>query len=382
MKIRKLYHNWRYYLLGHDEYNATMRAAFKSNINALQWANCVFFILALLFSISPIFIEKNYIKTGFYIGTSVVALFLFVIASHQKRQLKDEKLFSKKQIYANKQIYALVLLYYINVMVFGLFLAVWAEPEKIAGSFIGIFICVLFLFNISPLLYLCLTIIVLSLYTTAIINVKIPAVWNYDIQNALFAGAMSLIFGWQIIMNRLTMISADNKLREESTIDELTQLKNRRDFMRTFQRFITNHRQTDKFFCIAILDVDRFKNYNDHYGHPQGDECLRKIGMALKNLQKSDGIYSARIGGEEFALLWHIDNLSDANNMGLHINQIIRDLNIPHEKSDVAPYISVSAGIHIAQCGVPHDMKNLFNLADKALYAAKNNGRNCAVISS
>jgi len=177
------------------------------------------------------------------------------------------------------------------------------------------------------------------------------------------------------------MMSKARKLNDESTIDELTQLKNRRDFMNTFQRFLTNHRQSDNFLCIALLDIDCFKNYNDHYGHPQGDECLRLIGKALNNL-RSDGIYPARVGGEEFALLWHDKSSSDGEAMGLRVNQLIRDLNIPHEKSIVVPYITVSVGIHITECDASKDIKNLYNLADKALYAAKKNGRNCTVISS
>jgi diguanylate cyclase (GGDEF)-like protein len=89
----------------------------------------------------------------------------------------------------------------------------------------------------------------------------------------------------------------------------------------------------------------------------------------------------ARVGGEEFALLWHNEKPSDANDVGLRINQIIRDLNIPHEKSNVVPYITVSVGIHVAKCGILHDIKDLYNLADKALYTAKANGRNCTVVS-
>lgn len=151
--------------------------------------------------------------------------------------------------------------------------------------------------------------------------------------------------------------------------------------MTTFQRFLTNHRQSDNFLCVAIMDIDWFKNYNDHYGHPQGDECLRMIGKALKNLHK-DGIYTARIGGEEFALLWHAELSSDAENVGMRVNQIISDLKIPHEKSNAAPYITVSIGIHVAKCDIPHEINDLYNLADKALYAAKNSGRNCTVVSS
>jgi len=374
--LKTLYKKWRYYLLGRDDYKSCMSIAYINNITALRWANIVFFVMAILFSIFPVITEKNIIKASFYLGAAVVALCLFFIASNQNKKLKERKKINEKFIYV------LVLLYYLNVMFFGLYLAVWADPEKIAGSFIGIIICVLFLFNISPLLYLWLTIGILAVYITAVINVKLPSVWNYDIQNALFAGIMGLIFGWNIIMKRITMMSTTERLKDENTIDELTKLRNRRDFMITFQRFLSNHRQTDKFLCIAIIDIDFFKNYNDHYGHPKGDECLRTIGEALNNLKKNDGIYAARVGGEEFALLWNIENFADAEKVGLRVNKIIRDLNIAHEKSFVEPYITVSVGIHVAPYGIHHDIIDLYNLADKALYTAKNNGRNRTVVSS
>ncbi|MCL2184737.1 MAG: GGDEF domain-containing protein [Treponema sp.] len=374
--LRTLYNKWRYYTLEHDEYKSCMSKAYINNIIALRWANIVFFVMALLFSIFPVITEKNIIKASFYLGAAIVALCLFFISSNQNKKLRERKKINTKFINA------LVLLYYINVMFFGLYLAVWAEPEKIAGSFIGIIICVLFLFNISPLLYLWLTVILLAVYVTAIINVKIPSVWNYDIQNALFAGIMGLIFGWNIIMKRITMMSVTEKLKDENTIDELTKLRNRKDFMITFKRFLTNHRQTDNFLCIAIIDIDFFKNYNDHYGHPQGDECLRTIGEALNELKKSGGIYAARVGGEEFALLWNIENFADAERIGLKVNKLIRDLNIPHVKSTVEPFITVSVGIHVAPYGIQHNIDDLYNLADKALYTAKNNGRNRTVVSS
>jgi len=352
-----------------------MEKAYINNINGLRWANLIFFILALIFSIFPVITENNFVKAGFYFGSAIGALVIFIIACCQRQTLKNEKKIN------NRFISSLILLYYANAMFLGLYLAVWAESEKIAGSFIGIFICALFLFNISPVLYLCLTLLILAFYITVIIIVKIPAVWNYDIQNAVFAAVMGLIFGWQIIMNRITMMSNADKLKEENTVDELTQLKNRRDFMKTFQRFLTNYRQSDNYLCLALIDVDCFKNYNDLYGHPQGDECLRAIAKEFINLRKN-GIYAARVGGEEFALLWHIEKLLDIESAGQKINQMIIDLNIPHEKSTVAPYVTVSIGIHTARCGIPHDIKDLYNLADKALYTAKSKGRNCTVVSS
>ena len=351
-----------------------METEFLNNINALRWANLVFFVLALLFSAFPIITEKAYVKSMFYIGNAVVAIAIFFIASYKNNQRRKGKKTSKGFIYF------LILLYYANVMFLGLYLAVWAEPDKIAGSFIGIFICALFLFNISSVLYLGLIITTLLFYIITIILFKNPSVWNYDIQNAFFAGAMSLIFGWQIIMNRITMMSNAAKLREGSTIDELTHLKNRRDFMNTFQRFLASQRQTDYFLCIALIDVDCLKSYNDHYGYTKGDECLRKIGVVLNNLYKTEGIYAARVGGEEFALLWHTSKSEEIKNVGLRINQIIRDINIPHEKSQVASCITVSIGIHAAQCNNSHDIKDLYRMAEKALHAAKDNGCNCTVV--
>ncbi|MCL2176045.1 MAG: GGDEF domain-containing protein [Treponema sp.] len=352
-----------------------METAFKNNISALRWANLVFFSLAALFSIFPIITEKAFIKAIFYLGSAVAALTVFIIATCLARQSRNNQQISKTFIYA------LILIYYLNVMFFGFYLAVWAEPGKIAGSFIGIFICVLFLYNISPLLYLSLTLISLGLYIAAIILVKTPAVWNYDIQNAFFAAALSLIFGWQIIMNRITMMSNARKLREGSTIDELTNLKNRRDFMNTFQRFLVSPRQSENILCIALVDIDYFKDYNDYYGHKKGDECLRKIGAALNTLSKAESIYAARVDGGKFALLWHTAKSENAGNVGSRLNQIIRDINIPHEKSKAASCITVSIGIHAAICNNSHDIKDLYSLAEKALNTAKDNGRNCTVVN-
>jgi diguanylate cyclase (GGDEF)-like protein len=130
------------------------------------------------------------------------------------------------------------------------------------------------------------------------------------------------------------------------------------------------------------MDIDFFKNYNDCYGHPMGDECLRSVGNMLNKLQDSKRIYAARVGGEEFALLWFEENSTNADNVTGLIGRKMRELNIPHEKSTAASYITVSIGVHIVKCGTSEDTNALYDLADKALYAAKNKGRNCAVVST
>jgi diguanylate cyclase (GGDEF)-like protein len=374
--VRKSYNKWLYYGLGQDDYKKCMNILFPKNIIDLIYTNIVVVVLSMVFMLSAMLLGRDFIKAEFHSITAIVSLCISILSTYKYRQYKNGKQIS------NRLILALILVYYTNVMFIGFYLAVWYMTEKIAGIIIGIIICVLFPYVISPVLYFCLTFAVMIFYIITIILFKSPIVWLLDIQNALFAVTISLIFGWQIIMHRMTSALNISKLEIENTTDALTQLKNRRDFMQTFQRYISYHRPSDKFLCIAILDIDCFKNYNDHYGHPKGDECLYEIGKILNNLQKDKGVYTARIGGEEFAMLWHIENHSEAGDIGIYVNKIIRDLNIPHEKSIVVPYITVSIGIHIVQCGIPYDINVLYNLADKSLYNAKNNGRNCTIISS
>ena len=373
---------WRFYGLSETQYRRSLEREFAYNISSLLKTNAAIAVLFIGFLFVPIYLDKNLTKASFYVGSGAIAAFLYFFVSYKYRVKDKEQKFNKKLVYT------LIFLSYVNVISFGIYLGVWANPGHIAGSFLAILIFALLLFNIPPLFYACLTILSTVTFIVIVINVKSPLHCNIDIPNALFAGAVSLNFGWQIIRNRLFWASLAEKIENErdsyfnqSTVDELTQLKNRRDFMNSFQRALTNHRQNDNYLCVAILDVDYFKNYNDHYGHPKGDECLRTVGKALKNLQNKLNIYAARIGGEEFALIWFEKDAINIQNIATIVNNAIYDLNIPHEKSDAAPYVTVSIGIHVTLCGASNDINTLYNSADKALYAAKRNGRNRAVIS-
>ena len=361
-----------------------MDKTFPDNIGRLVRVNIIVAVLALLFMIFPIFVQNEPLKALNYFITSLIAVLFFIIASFVYKHYKKQKKYNKVLVYT------LIILYYLNVIAIGIYLGVWANPGQFAVSFMCILICALFLFNISPIYYFSLTIGAIGLFIAAVAIFKNDfGVLSIDITNVIFAGFISLFFGWQIIMFRISSTAKVDKLESErnsyqnqSTIDELTQLKNRRDFFQTFQRFLLNYRKSDNFICVAILDIDFFKNYNDLYGHPQGDECLRTIGKALGGLRESKKIYPARIGGEEFALVWFEEEFDNAEKVASYVLQMIRDLNIKHEKSSIAPYVTISIGVHISPCGSTSDTQALYDLADKALYAAKTQGRNRSVISS
>jgi diguanylate cyclase (GGDEF)-like protein len=277
----------------------------------------------------------------------------------------------------------------VNISVFGIYLGVWANKGMIAGTYPGILISALLLFYIPPVFHLCLTLCSMVIVTALVVLFKSHEIYRIDILNIFFAGAVSMVIGWQVIMNRVSLASHAGNMEDErnnyydqSTVDELTQLKNRRHFTNTIQRTVTNYRQSDNYLCVAILDIDYFKNYNDYYGHPEGDECLRKVGSALMDLYNSMNIYAARIGGEEFALIWFEEEITDTQNVASCVCEKIRNLNIRHERSEIAPYVTVSVGVNVTRCGALSDIETLYNSADKALYTAKKNGRNRAVINT
>jgi len=379
--MRELLKHWLFYGLGRDEYKKSMEMVFPKNVHSLRRTNAVVTLILAGFVFVPILLDKNLTKAMFYIGTGVIAALIYIFVRCIYHRINSEKKVRKKLVYL------LICLSYVNVIAFGIYLGVWANPGNIAGSFLSILICALLLFNIPAVFYYTLTACSTVVFIVIVSIVKSPAECGIDIPNALFAGTVSMIFGWHIIMNRLSLSSIAHRMENErndyfdqSTVDELTQLKNRRDFMITFQRFLTHHRQDDNYMCVAILDIDYFKNYNDYYGHPKGDDCLRKVGKTLKDLQRLLNIYAARIGGEEFALIWFERETANVRNVASLISEMIRRLNIPHEKSTAAPYVSVSIGICVAECGESNDMDILYNRADEALYLAKKDGRNRAFI--
>lgn len=163
--------------------------------------------------------------------------------------------------------------------------------------------------------------------------------------------------------------------------DPLTGLANRRKLDQTLDRVLLNH--SKHYVALFLLDVDRFKAYNDNYGHTKGDEALSMIAKAIDDLcQQQDG-FSARFGGEEFCVLFSSQTQFDIVNLAKQICQVVVDQHIIHQYSHVADVVSVSVGgvrIRKEEKEQVINKLELFNLADKALYQAKEKGRNGYII--
>ncbi len=175
------------------------------------------------------------------------------------------------------------------------------------------------------------------------------------------------------LITRLYMI---NRLQTLSEIDELTQLANRRSFQEhltaEWQRALRSHTPISLILC----DVDFFKPYNDTYGHPQGDECLRQVAKAIGKAVRRPDDLAARYGGEEFVILLPNTTAEGAQQIAKDAAENVRALQIVHSTSSVSDYVSISLGVTTAVPKAGLSARMLVDTADLGLYEAKRRGRN------
>jgi len=125
-----------------------------------------------------------------------------------------------------------------------------------------------------------------------------------------------------------------------------------------------------------VIDIDFFKEYNDCYGHQAGDQCLERIAQAVKNqiLRSSD--FAVRYGGDEFAVIMPELGKDEVIQMATSVRETIEEMNLPHKCSSVSPWVTVSVGVTSTIPNRESAPEELFLAADKALYQAKEAGRN------
>lgn len=161
--------------------------------------------------------------------------------------------------------------------------------------------------------------------------------------------------------------------------DGLTKIPNRRFFDRYLEQQWSKCQREKKDLSLILCDVDFFKIYNDTYGHQAGDQCLQKVAMALHtSVRKGD--LAARYGGEEFVVVLPNSNPKTAFLVANRIRSQLKSMRIPHQKSKVSKYISISMGISSLYHNQVISSEELIAMADKALYEAKEQGRDRAVI--
>lgn len=164
-------------------------------------------------------------------------------------------------------------------------------------------------------------------------------------------------------------------LEQLATHDALTGLANARAFREAWPLLCATAARDGKPLLLAVLDIDHFKAYNDHYGHPAGDECLHRVARQLAAHARRATDVQARIGGEEFALAWYDVSADQAPALLEALRASVEALRIPHAAAP-GGLVTISAGAVCVPPGVAVAPGEPIESADRELYAAKRQGRN------
>ncbi len=190
----------------------------------------------------------------------------------------------------------------------------------------------------------------------------------------------------RVIKIRKQLYLANRELNLMAVKDGLTGISNRRHFDEVLQKEIRRALRTKKPISLIMCDIDYFKSYNDNYGHQLGDDCLKGIAKIMVAQIKRPADLGARYGGEEFAFILPETDLNEALTIAETIRASVENLEIPHAYSEAASIVTISCGVATVYPSQKDDAKlllhNLIAKADKALYRAKDKGRNQVVTIS
>jgi diguanylate cyclase (GGDEF)-like protein len=178
-----------------------------------------------------------------------------------------------------------------------------------------------------------------------------------------------------------SLAAANERLQHMAQYDELTALPNRRYFDRRLERSFKHAARENAPIALVMVDVDRFKTFNDRYGHPEGDRCLALVAAALRSAASRPNDFVARYGGEEMAMILPDTDTEGARHVAERARQAVLSAAIRHEDNPLGR-VTISLGVSSWRPDGTRRVAELLSEADQALYAAKDGGRNRIVVFS
>jgi diguanylate cyclase (GGDEF)-like protein len=357
----------QYYGFEKDDIAGCRSAINKHNIASFSIVSLANALLIMLLSFYP---NYNTDSRIFFYVMSAIEILAFFLSRYVYKYKRSSLSYAAFKIY--------FLFFVCTLMLFcGYVYSIGQSPSAI--RFLLMFLSFQIIFVLDTLIILSVNMGVIlfffaiNKYCGAIMVAGTRGGGTFDVLNILLSTLICMTLNWYTSHAIIKGIIECNH-------DQLTGLNNRRSFEQSVDLYTSVCRHVHQTVCIVMMDVDFFKNYNDLYGHTKGDIVLQSIGKTLKELADEYQLYVSRVGGEEFIVMWTENRILEAERIVLKIREKIIDLQIPHENSDAAPYITASFGLYFMRGGSMDTMKELYDYADKALYRAKESGRNCIML--
>jgi diguanylate cyclase (GGDEF)-like protein/PAS domain S-box-containing protein len=213
---------------------------------------------------------------------------------------------------------------------------------------------------------------------------SIPFQVTFTPLSGLDTSTIGMVATWENIAERKhaeeVLHLANKELERLATEDGLTKLSNRRRFDEYLEREWLRQTRNKRPISLILFDVDFFKNYNDLYGHQAGDLCLMMVAESIRKMMRRPGDLAARYGGEEFVVVVPETDSAGAWHVAENIRQELVRRQITHGRSTAAPYVTASCGLATIMPSAGIEPKVLIEMADQALYRAKQAGRNRTII--
>ena len=197
---------------------------------------------------------------------------------------------------------------------------------------------------------------------------------NHDGRVTRIVGTLNDISEYKQV--ELALQKANSELQRLATLDDLTQIANRRRFDEHLLQEWRRARRDHTALAAVLCDIDYFKSYNDHYGHLRGDDALHAVAQTIQKVLKRPMDVAARFGGEEFAIILPNTDVQGAIRVAQDVKDALAEMKIEHATSKTDGFLTCSFGVASIIPVDDETLKKLIDMSDKALYLAKANGRN------
>lgn len=302
------------------------------------------------------------------VGLQFPVCFIFVLLTFHP---------SFAKIYQATLTFTMLAIVYIN---FGLIVVCW-KLEAFSFPYEGTVmysLFALFIFRMSLKYTFVYSFFVFLGFTVLISLYPIYGAQRFVNLGFVYIGLLVGLMGVFQIEKALKDLSKANlKLTNLSQIDHLTNIFNRRTYESKFESQLRLHKRSGDSVCVFVIDLDFFKDYNDGYGHVQGDKIIKLQAEILSNIFKRETDIVARYGGEEFVVVTSHVTQEQCDILAEKIIKQWRELKTPHGKGKANEYVTCSVGFYYSKVTQETEIDSLVKKADNALYEAKDKGRAC-----
>lgn len=336
----------------------------KHNKQIVEYNSKIISNLLLLLSfvigaylVLSIFSNKMHYYIPVYLSYTVAFILMFIAF----------RVFIIKSLKATK---IFMWIFIVAVYSFTCIIGIFYQPNFTAVMYL-VFLLTLPLLIVAPMhqtyAFLTITQIIFSIMA---LNVKEPSCAYMDTIHGFTCLVIGFFVSHQVLKSRISNLAINDRLKKMSNIDGLTGIPNRR----CLDQYLRNICPVFDNLVFVIMDIDNFKTINDTYGHLKGDEIIKAVAMSLEKCASDEGFFVARYGGDEFVM---VDINHTPDEVKSIIESVVKDIAALNLICDETGKNIMTLSVGYAEEGAGSGYETILKRADKALYRAKDNGKNC-----